>query len=185
MLDPDCAMAYWGMAMANFENPDPKRAQGFIQKAAEKQKGHSSRERLWIDGLAQYLQDTPEKRQRKQNYIRSLEAIIHEYPDEVEAKAFLVVRLWHFSDEFPIVSTQAVDALLDQVFAANPRHPAHHYRIHIWDQVQAKRALASAALNGVSSPNVAHQWHMAGHIYSDLPLCRCSLGTRSGGARGS
>src|ERR1022692_262925 len=31
LLDPDCAMAYWGMAMANHENE--KRAAGFIKKA--------------------------------------------------------------------------------------------------------------------------------------------------------
>src|SRR5881227_1636591 len=35
-LDPDCAMAYWGMAMANFENPDLTRAKGFIARAIEK-----------------------------------------------------------------------------------------------------------------------------------------------------
>lgn len=30
-LDPDCVMAYWGMAVANFQNP--KRAKGFINNA--------------------------------------------------------------------------------------------------------------------------------------------------------
>ena len=34
MLDPDCAMCYWGMALANVNNR--KRADGFIAKAVER-----------------------------------------------------------------------------------------------------------------------------------------------------
>ena len=43
-LDPDCAMAYWGMAMANVNNA--KRAEGVPQGGAEKRKrqGRSPRE---------------------------------------------------------------------------------------------------------------------------------------------
>jgi peroxiredoxin len=164
-IDPDCAMAYWGMAMANVENAG--RAKGFIQKAVQKKKSASRREQLYIDGLAAYLQGSRDKNQ-KQNYIKSLETIIHENPDDIEAKAFLVVRLWQFKSDLPIVSHQAVDALLDQVFAVNPMHPAHHYRIHLWDGVKGERALGSAARCGQSAPTIAHQWHMSGHIYSGL-----------------
>ena len=45
-------------------------------------------------------------------------------------------------------------------------HPAHHYRIHLWDAERAENALASAALCGQTSPGIAHMWHMPGHIYS-------------------
>src|ERR1700712_4547294 len=48
-LDPQCAMAYWGMAMANLNNGS--RAKGFIAEAV-KQKGQanlSPREVGWID----------------------------------------------------------------------------------------------------------------------------------------
>ncbi len=38
-IDPECAMAYWGMAMANFGND--KRARGFIEKATELRDGAS------------------------------------------------------------------------------------------------------------------------------------------------
>ena len=47
MLDVECAMAYWGMAMANFENE--KRATGFIKEAVERKQGASKREQLWIE----------------------------------------------------------------------------------------------------------------------------------------
>ena len=45
-------------------------------------------------------------------------------------------------------------------------HPAHHYRIHLWDAERAENALASAALCGQTSAGIAHMWHMPGHIYS-------------------
>jgi hypothetical protein len=76
-----------------------------------------------------------ERRQDCQAKLHShLEEIIHEHPDDIEAKAFLVVRLYQFKNDLPIASHQAVDAILDQVFALNPMHPAHHYRIHLWDR---------------------------------------------------
>ncbi|WP_149499341.1 peroxiredoxin family protein [Roseiconus lacunae] len=165
LLDPDCAMAYWGMAMANIENE--KRALGFIKEAVERKKTASKRDQLWIDGLADYLKSKKkDEKVAKQDYIRSLEKIIHDFPDDIEAKAFLAVRLWQFKKDLPITSHQAVDAILDQVFAARPMHPAHHYRIHLWDNEKPERAMTSAALGGQSGPSIAHLWHMPGHIYS-------------------
>ena len=166
-IDPDCAMAYWGMAMANIYNQ--KRARGFIDEALERRKGISRREELWLDGYATYLKaDSKKNKQRRREYIRSLEEILHEFPDDLEAKAFLVVRLWQFKRNLPIPSYQAVDALLDQIFAVEPRHPAHHYRIHLWDYEKPERALTSAARSGQASPSIAHMWHMGGHTYSRL-----------------
>jgi peroxiredoxin len=167
-LDPDCAMAYWGMAMANWENE--KRARGFIERAVARKAKVSRREQLWIDGLADYLKaDNKDRKGKKQQYLRSLETIIQDHPEDgVEARAFLAVRLWQFKGELPLPSLQAVDALLDQVFAANPLHPAHHYRIHLWDDSKPARALGSAARGGQSAPTIAHMWHMPGHTYAHL-----------------
>lgn len=167
MLDPDCAMAYWGMAMANIGNE--KRAIGFIKEAVERKEGASEREQLWINGLDTFLKSKKkDAKTAKQNYIRNLETIIHKYPEDIEAKAFLVVHLYQFKRDLPISSHQAVDSILDQVFALNPMHPAHHYRIHLWDREKPERALGSAARAGQSGPSIAHLWHMPGHIYSRL-----------------
>ena len=54
------------------------------------------------------------------------------------------------------------------MFAVEPMHPAHHYRIHLWDDEKPARAVESAALCGQTSPGIAHMWHMPGHIYSEL-----------------
>ena len=55
--DPECAMAYWGMAMANWENP--KRARSFIDKANDYFDHASPREQQYITAQANFLDDIP------------------------------------------------------------------------------------------------------------------------------
>ncbi|MBI3837031.1 MAG: alkyl hydroperoxide reductase, partial [Planctomycetia bacterium] len=171
-LDPNCAMAYWGVAMANANNE--KRAKGLIEIAVQKKAAASLRERAWIEALAASYagSDTTERRRK---YVRDLEALVQDNPNDVEAKAFLALQIWKNGSwmtepkrQLPISSHQAVDALLEQVFQAQPMHPAHHYRIHLWDDEKPARALVSASLNGQASPGIAHMWHMPGHTYSKL-----------------
>ena len=171
-IDPACGMAYWGMSMANYNNA--KRAKEFIAKAVERKASATPRERAWIEALAAILAGDETVERRKQ-YVRALEAIVQDNPHDIEAKAFLALQIWvnaewmtEASKRLPITSYQAVDALLDQVFAVNPMHPAQHYRIHLWDGEKPERALAAAALCGQTSPGIAHMWHMPGHIFSDL-----------------
>jgi peroxiredoxin len=80
----------------------------------------------------------------------------------------LAYHRWNWKDDVPIEDRETVDALLGEVFKAEPLHPAHHYRIHLWDDPKPERALASAALGGPAAPSIAHMWHMPGHIYSKL-----------------
>ena len=166
--DPNCAMAYWGMSMANWENT--KRSKGFIAKAVELKDKVSERERLYISAQESFLADEPKDvKKRRQKLIEDIENIIHEYPDDLEAKAILVVRLWQFSHRgIPIGSRESVDAIMQQIFKENPLHPAHHFRIHLWDGKKPVRALSSAAVLHQTAPSIAHMWHMSGHIYSKL-----------------
>ena len=167
MLDPNCAMAYWGLAFANIENRT--RGAKFIVKATEKKASASRREQLFIDGLAEYLKDDKRKdEERRKAYIRDLEKVLLEFPDDIEAKAFLAVFLYQSKSGVPLPSQFAVDALLSEVFQKQPMHPAHHYRIHLWDHQKAEKALESAARCGQAAPRIAHMWHMPGHTYSDL-----------------
>ena len=166
--DPNCAMAYWGMSMANWENT--KRSKGFIAKAVELKDKVSERERLYISAQESFLADEPKDvKKRRQKLIEDIENIIHEYPDDLEAKAILVVRLWQFSHRgIPIGSRESIDAIMQQIFKENPMHPAHHFRIHLWDGKKPVRALSSAAVLHQTAPSIAHMWHMSGHIYSKL-----------------
>lgn len=171
-LDPDCAMAYWGMAMANTENLS--RARGFIAEAIQRQKPASRREQMYIEAYSKYCEEPDDskssgKRERAKAYTQALEQIVLDFPQDIEAKAFLAGQLWHNSrSDLPLVSHVAVNCLLQEIFEVAPLHPAHHYRIHLWDNHQPQQALASSALCGPSLPAVAHMWHMPGHIYSKL-----------------
>src|SRR5262249_1957676 len=127
-IDPECAMAYWGMAMANVNNE--KRAKEFIAKATAKKAAVTPRDRAWIEARAAYYA-APDNTDRRKQYIRDIEAIVHDNPTDIEAKAFLALQIWTNGDwmtekskRIPIASYKAVDALIDQVFAVEPMHAA-------------------------------------------------------------
>ena len=167
-LDPDCAMAYWGMSMSNVNNE--KRARAFIKKAAPLKAKATPREQKWISVLENFYRDNDkrDKKQKSLDCIKDFETLVQDDPKDIEAKAFLVWRIWVSREEAPISSLQGVDALLDQIFAAVPNHPAHHYRIHLWDQSKPILALKSGANCGQAAPGIAHMWHMPGHTFSKL-----------------
>lgn len=167
-MDPDCAIAYWGCAVANINDKD--RAKGFIEDAKEHLEKVTEREKRYINSLATYLNDEGDnKEKRALAYMKELEDIVIDYPDDIEAKAFVALQTWlNRSQGVPIGSYLAVDSLLKEVFAAQPMHPAHHYAIHLWDTRRPELALESAAKCGPAAPSIAHMWHMPGHIYSRL-----------------
>ena len=167
-LDPDCAMAYWGMAMANFKNDT--RGKKFIDEAVERKGKADAREKLWIDGLAAYFKDPKaDTKKRLTDFTRSLEKIVMAYPDDLEAKAVLLHQVFYNSGkELPISSFYAMNLLAEEILTKAPNHPANHFQIHLWDKDDASQALKAAANCGPAAPGIAHMWHMPGHIYSKL-----------------
>ena len=203
-LDPDAAMAYWGMAFANFYN-EP-RAFGFAREAHRRRDGVSERERLYVDAMARYFDATKDRpkdappmkvaegkerrsdkgKRKARRFVEDLEEIVHRFPDDIEAKALVVNQMWlnRRYAGLEISSKAANQALLDQVFAANPAHPAHHYQIHLWDNKKtADRAVVAAARSGASAPGIAHMWHMAGHIWWQLDRRADSAWSQEASAR--
>lgn len=169
-IDPDCAMAYWGMALANGNNT--KRNKEFIKKAVALKDKVSERERMYIEALNTYLTSSEKSAKKKEKYLRALERISYKFPEDIEAKAFITLCLYTFRRDVPIRSYLAANALLESILDENPLHPVHHYRIHLWDYEKADIALDSAAKCGASAPGIAHMWHMPGHIYSRLKRYR-------------
>jgi len=167
-IDPGCAMTYWGMAMANFKNDT--RGKGFIDEAVERIEGVSTRERLWIEGLASYFADTKkEAKDRRRAWIRAIEKVIEQCPEDIEARAFLLHQIYDNSRKgIPIPSHFAINLLAENILSEDPDHPANHYRIHLWDREKPAKALTAAASCGSAAPAIAHMWHMPGHIYSRL-----------------
>lgn len=195
-LHPEGAMAYWGMALASVENPE--RAARLIGSAVQRSAAAPRYEQLWIDAYAAYYRvdaaartelqsgdakrvekaidglatanaKRDDRRQLHKKLLEDLGTLVYEFPTDVEARALLALELWDLQEwGGEVRSHLAIDLVLDSVFAAAPEHPAHHYRVHLWDTNEASRGLRSAARIGASAPGIAHQWHMAGHIYAKL-----------------
>ena len=166
-LDKNCAMAYWGMSLANSNNSE--RAKDFIAEAVKLKDKVTEREQKYIEALERYYKtDKGKSKERGKRYVKDLEKIVYEY-DDIEAKALICLQMWlNRRYQIPIVSHLAVDALIRDVLREQPMHPVHHYSIHLWDYENAERALKSATLCGQSAPGIAHMWHMPGHIFSKL-----------------
>ena len=168
-LDPFCASAYWGMAMANVNNT--KRAKEFILTAEKYKGGVSLREQQWITALANFYRDEKkDEKERRKAYQAALQKIVKDYPTDLEAKAFLALVMWQDNGRgVPYGDKKNVDAFINDIVAVNPLHPVNHYRIHLWDEgARATNALVSAANDGAAAPGIAHMWHMSGHTYSAL-----------------
>lgn len=205
-IDPDCAMAYWGAAVATYQNR--VRGRGFIDEADQRKKNATQREQMYIAAFKKYLAETKlEKRNAKSNdakklaqeyrsskdpdipgrakgLLKDLESIAIEFPDDIEAKAFIAHRIWYNSREgVPITSYLTTDLMIREVLRADPLHPAHHYSIHLWDYRKPELALKSAARCGPSAPAIAHMWHMPAHIYSRLKRFEDATFQQSASAR--
>jgi len=164
-LDPDCAICYWGMAMANSSNST--RAKKFLEEAKQRRSHATEREGMYIDALDDALNGEGKSKEKAIRQMEAFEAIVARYPEDLEAKAWLGYTLYK---KRSLVGKEYadVDAALNAVLAIEPLHPVHHYRIHLWDYKDAKNALNSAAKCGESASGIAHMWHMPGHIYSRL-----------------
>ena len=110
---------------------------------------------------------TPEKRKK---LVKAMEKLIFEFPEDIEARAFLVFHLWDNAQKGIAHSSHtATEALAQSVLAKNPEHPGiHHYLIHLWNYEDDRRALKSAAVLGQTAQGIAHMWHMPGHTFTRL-----------------
>jgi peroxiredoxin len=182
-LDPHCAMAYWGMAMANVNNE--KRAKGFLKELETTPlDGLSRRERLYVDALNALYAEGGDEKGRRLNYTQGLETIVQEFPDDLEARAFLALAAWQNGQKDGFNSRQAIEEMLRSIERAAPMHPGvHHYRIHLWDGVKPAMAEGSAGLYAKAAPGIAHAWHMPGHTYDGLKRYADAARQQEGSAR--
>lgn len=163
-LEPDNAMAYWGLARA----AEGARAEDFAREAVKRKDKVSERERLFIEATAAELLPDPlrdnggdkDSEERHRRSIKKYETLCIKYPDDVEARAYLALAMMG-NDRY------GAELVIREVVAKKPRHPgANHYRIHNWDYHEPEQALASARLYGEIAPGIGHALHMPGHIYS-------------------
>lgn len=158
-LDPDCAMAYWGLSLA----AQGERADEFLKAAVQRKASVSPRERMYIE--AWETAATLEGKEAGVELAKRLQQIALQYPDDVEAKLLYALNLSGPEN------TLGIEAVLEQVLAKEPDHPgAHHYRIHNFDNIAPEQAILSCQKYGTIAPKIGHATHMPGHIYSKVGM---------------
>lgn len=188
-LDPACAMAYWGLAIAagpNINNPsmDEKRsraAQEAVTRAVELSKKSFDVERELIVALSKrYVWPPPQDRSALDlAYANAMREVYQRHPNHPDvgalfAESLLTLRPWDQwgPDGEPRPGTPEVLAVLEAVLAAHPDHPfANHCYIHAVEaSPRPERGLAAADTLRRLGPGPSHLNHMPAHI--DIRLGR-------------
>jgi len=181
-LDPQCAMCYWGVALAHgpninapLEKPAALAAYAAIQKALALESHVTAKERALIQALAvRYAATPPEDRSAlDQAYARAMREFTRRFPDDLEgatlyAESLMDLNPWNYwtREGTPRPGTRQVLAQLERVMAGSPNHPgANHFYIHAVEAVNPQRAVGAAERLATLMPGAGHLVHMPGHIY--------------------
>jgi tetratricopeptide (TPR) repeat protein len=181
-LDPNCAMCYWGTALAygpNINAPMDSTSGVKAYAAAQQALAHlphaSERERAFIEALAtRYAAVPPANRAALDSaYADAMEEVVDQYPDDQDAAVLyaesrMVLRPWNYwtKEGEPYPGTQEVVELIEGVVAKNPDHPgACHFYIHAVEAVSPEKAVPCAERLAGLMPGAGHIVHMPAHIY--------------------
>jgi tetratricopeptide (TPR) repeat protein len=182
-LDPECAMAHWGVALAcgphiNSMAVPPPAAElawkelGLAQKNVD---NASLVERALIGALAKrYSNPQPEDRNGLDRaYADAMREVWKKYPKDPDAGAFFAEAMMNLRpwDQWtpegkPQPGTDEIIATLDAVLTLNRNHPlANHLYIHAVEaSPNPERAIAAADRLRNLQPGLAHNVHMPSHI---------------------
>jgi hypothetical protein len=180
--DPDCAMAYWGMALAGLHqiNGEPSAEEIMAGNAvllrAATAREQTAREAAYLAALRAFYEGykPADYFARAQAYVLRMEQLVAAYPRDVEARAFLALGLLAAAEpaDVTLEKPRRAVALLSPLLATHPRHPGiAHYLIHACDNPQmARQGLAAARSYALIAPAAPHALHMPSHIFARLGL---------------
>lgn len=182
-LDPQLAMAYWGIAYALGPNinldVDPAREKAAYE-AAQKAVSLSTRapenERAYIEAVAKRYSPDPKAdlKALAVAYKTAMGELMRRYPDDLDAatlyaESAMDLRPWQLwtSDGKPAEGTEEIVAVLESVLRRDPDHiGAIHYYIHAVEaSPHPERALVYVAKLPAQVPSAGHLVHMPAHIY--------------------
>jgi tetratricopeptide (TPR) repeat protein len=175
-LDPNAAMAYWGMAMAqgpyiNMEGDAElnMKASCAAVEAGLKLAGTPERERAYLQAASARC-----PAYEPQHYIDAARTLRTRWPDDLDAlilyaESLMIPVRWHWyaADGTPAPGVTEAERTLEEVLRRWPEHPgANHLYIHaVESSPSPERAIASAQrLMGIM-PQAGHIVHMPGHIW--------------------
>src|ERR1051325_8959184 len=176
--DPECAIAYWGIALSLLWNPHvPTPAKNLAEGAAAIAKAKSvssktQRERDYVDALAAMHTDSDKRPHlaRSQAYAKAMEQVAQRYPNDDEAQIHYALAL--NTSASPQDKTYANQlkgaAILEPISLRQPDHPGvAHYLIHLYDYPPiAEKGLDAARRYAKIAPAAAHAQHMPSHIFT-------------------
>jgi tetratricopeptide (TPR) repeat protein len=181
--DPACAMAWWGVAVANGPHinnpivPDERAAKAWqaLQKAKALSSGASPLEREMIDSLApRYAAEQPDDRKPlNEAYASAMRQLYQRNPGDADigamfAESMMDLRPWDLwtPDGQPQPGTEEIVATLQAVLAKAPNHPlALHLYIHAVEaSPHPERAVEPADRLRDLQPGLGHLVHMPTHI---------------------
>lgn len=186
--DPECAMAYWGVAMSLYHSlwapPGPReldKGSKLLQIAMTLPK--TDREAAYIDAMNAFYNnwETVDHDKRQELYEQKMATIYAEQRDDSEAAIFYALALRASADptDRTYKKQREAGALLESLFQEEPNHPGiAHYIIHTYDYPEiAELALGTARRYANIAPASAHAQHMPSHIFTRLGLWEESIST--------
>src|SRR5213595_1661436 len=182
-LDPNCAMAHWGIALAygphiNLPVMPPaavEMAWNELKLAQQNSENASPVERDLIEALSHRYADPPppDRAPLDQAYADAMRTVWQKYPNDLDVGAFFAeammdLRPWNqwTPEGQPNPGTDEILATLDRVLKLNLRHPfANHLYIHANEASRhPEHAMQAATRLRTLQPGVAHNVHMPSHI---------------------
>jgi tetratricopeptide (TPR) repeat protein len=181
-LDPDCAICWWGVALALGPNinapmgPEAgEEAWAALERARALAPNASAVERDYIDALApRYAAEPPEDRSALDRaYAQSMRELHERYPNDLDAatlyaEAVMDLTPWDYwtPDGKPRERIPEVLATLELVLERDPKHPgANHYYIHAVEEYFPEKAVPAAERLRAIAPDAGHLVHMPSHIF--------------------
>lgn len=180
--DPNCAMAWWGVAMTEYHGlwhqiweAEGKKAIASARAVAGANSKTTARERNYIEAIATIFEDPAAPlRTRELAYEAAMDKLRATYPDDAEATIFyaLALDLTAVKGDKTYANQRKARDLLVPLFAQQPQHPGlAHYIIHVSDfPPLAEGALTAARRYAQIAPASAHAQHMPSHIFTRLGL---------------
>ena len=181
--DPACAIAFWGVAMANYHPlwappTEAELAKGKSAVAKARAAGaKSKREQDYVAAIGAFYDEseTLDHKTRAKAYNSAMAQLHERYPADREAAVFYAlsqVAAGALDKDPTYAREKSASAILDAVLKAEPDHPGvTHYLIHSFDYPPlAELALPAAHRYAAIAPASAHAQHMPSHIFTRLGL---------------
>jgi tetratricopeptide (TPR) repeat protein len=180
--DPDCAIAYWGEAIADLHQingePSPSdltAGRAALAKAASarevspREAGYLKAVHVLYDGY-----EATKYFDYARRYAEAMGALSAAYPTDLEAKLFYALALLAADppDDTALKNPKMAVAILNPLLRAYPGHPGiAHYIIHASDNPKmAEQGLDAARRYAAIAPSSPHALHMPSHIFARLGL---------------